>query len=87
MNWAGDSHDAYSVIIDSALGLLGARAEGQGGVPGQVKWLQDYLGNKAPPKFPLPDRRGEGRGRQGGVRRQLRGLPRERQDRAPHAAR
>ena len=24
MNWSGDSHDAYSVIIDSALGLLGA---------------------------------------------------------------
>ena len=34
MNWAGDSHDAYSVIIDSALGLLGARAARQGGVPG-----------------------------------------------------
>ena len=24
MNWSGDSHDAYSVIIDSALGVLGA---------------------------------------------------------------
>ncbi len=24
MNFAGDSHDAYSVIMDSALGLLGA---------------------------------------------------------------
>ena len=26
MNWAGDSHDAYSVIIDSALGLIGRGA-------------------------------------------------------------
>ena len=29
MNWSGDSHDAYSVIIDSALGVLGAPPQGQ----------------------------------------------------------
>ena len=29
MNFAGDSHDAYSVVIDSALGLLGARGAGR----------------------------------------------------------
>ena len=31
MNWAGDSHDAYSVIIDSALGLIGAAPKDKGG--------------------------------------------------------
>ena len=54
MNWSGDSHDAYSVIIDSALGLLGAAPKNNDEFLGEVKWLQDYLGAKAPPKFPLP---------------------------------
>jgi mono/diheme cytochrome c family protein len=53
MNWSGDSHDAYSVIIDSALGLLGAPPKSNAEFLGEVKWLQEYLGNKAPPRFPL----------------------------------
>ena len=54
MNWAGDSHDAYSVIIDSALGLLGARPKSNEEFLGEVKWLQEYLSAKQPPKYPFP---------------------------------
>jgi mono/diheme cytochrome c family protein len=54
LNWAGDSHDAYSVIIDSALGLLGAAPKNNEEFLGEVKWLQGYLSAKDPPKFPFP---------------------------------
>jgi mono/diheme cytochrome c family protein len=52
MNWAGDSHDAYSVIMDSALGLLGAAPKRKDEFLGHVQWLKDYLSAMAPPKFP-----------------------------------
>jgi mono/diheme cytochrome c family protein len=54
LNWAGDSHDTYSVIIDSALGLLGAAPKNNEEFLGEVEWLQDYLSAKAPPPYPLP---------------------------------
>ena len=54
MNHSGDSHDAYSVIIDSALGLLGAAPKDNDEFLGQIKWLQDYLANLPPPKYPFP---------------------------------
>lgn len=54
LNWAGDSHDTYSVIIDSALGLVGAAPKSNEEFLGEVKWLQEYLSAKAPPKYPLP---------------------------------
>ena len=54
MNWSGDSHDAYSVIIDSALGLVGAAPKDNDEFLGQVKWLQEYLSAKQPPKYPFP---------------------------------
>jgi hypothetical protein len=54
LNWAGDSHDPRSVIMDSALGLLGAEPHNKEDFLGQVKWLVDYLSAKAPPKFPFP---------------------------------
>ncbi len=54
LNWAGDSHDAYSVVIDSALGLLGAAPHDKEEFLGQVNWLVQYLSAKAPPKFPFP---------------------------------
>ena len=54
LNWAGDSHDTYSVIIDSALGLLGAAPKSNDEFLEQVKWLQAYLSAKAPPPYPLP---------------------------------
>ena len=55
---AGDSHDAYSVIIDSALGLLGAAPKNNDEFLGQVKWLQDYLSAKAAAEVSVADRRG-----------------------------
>jgi len=54
LNWAGDSHDTYSVIIDSALGVLGAKPKSNAEFLEEVKWLQTYLSNKPPPKFPYP---------------------------------
>ena len=53
MNWSGDSHDAYSVIIDSALGVLGAPPKNNDEFLEQIKWLQDYLSNKPAPKYPF----------------------------------
>lgn len=53
MNFAGDSHDPYSVIMDSALGLLGAEPHDQRAFLAQVDWLLDYLGNKPAPKYPF----------------------------------
>ena len=40
---------------------------------GEVKWLQDYLSAKPPPKYPFPIDAGAGAGRQGGVRRECAG--------------
>lgn len=54
MNFAGDSHDAYSVIFDSAMGLLGAEPKDKDAFVGQVRWLEDYLGNLAAPAYPFP---------------------------------
>ncbi len=53
MNWSGDSHDAYSVIIDSALGVLGAPPKSNDEFLEQINWLQDYLSNKPAPKYPF----------------------------------
>lgn len=54
MNLAGDSHDAYSVIIDSALGLLGAAPKRKAEFLDQVQWLHTYLSVLPAPKYPLP---------------------------------
>ncbi|HRH13636.1 MAG TPA: hypothetical protein PK225_04710 [Azonexus sp.] len=54
MNYAGDSHDATSVIMDSALGLLGAAPANKKEFVGQVQWLKDYLSELPPPKYPFP---------------------------------
>ncbi len=54
MNFAGDSHDARSVIIDSALGVLGAAPHNKEEFLEQVKWFEDYLGSYPPPKYPFP---------------------------------
>ncbi len=53
MNYAGDSHDAYSVIMDSALGLLGAAPANKEDFVGQVKWLHGYLSELPAPKYPF----------------------------------
>jgi mono/diheme cytochrome c family protein len=54
MNLAGDSHDAYSVIMDSALGLLGAAPASKKDFLEQVQWLHQFLGALPAPKYPFP---------------------------------
>ena len=53
MNHAGDSHDAYSVIIDSALGVVGASPKSNDEFLANVRWLQEFLTNRPPPKYPF----------------------------------
>lgn len=54
MNLAGDSHDARSVIIDSALGLLSAAPHNRDEFMKQIDWLVSYLSEKQAPKYPFP---------------------------------
>jgi mono/diheme cytochrome c family protein len=54
MNFAGDSHDPRSVIMDSALGVIGAEPRDQRDFLAQVDWLVDYLSNKPAPPYPFP---------------------------------
>jgi hypothetical protein len=54
MNLAGDSHDARSVIIDSALGVLGAAPKRKEEFLEHIKWLEEYLGSYPAPKYPFP---------------------------------
>lgn len=53
LNWAGDSHDPRSVIIDSALGVLGAEPHDIADFLEQMAWLEKYLGEKPPPSYPF----------------------------------
>jgi mono/diheme cytochrome c family protein len=53
LNLAGDSHDAYSVILDSAMGLLGAAPRDSDAFVGQVKWLHQYLTALPAPRYPF----------------------------------
>jgi mono/diheme cytochrome c family protein len=53
MNLAGDSHDARSVIIDSALGVLGAAPHDKEEFLRHVTWFEDYLGSYPPPRYPF----------------------------------
>jgi mono/diheme cytochrome c family protein len=70
MNYAGDSHDAYSVIMDSALGLLGAPPkDSKEEFVGEVRWLHRLpVGGAAAAEVSVRDRRRQGRARQAGVR-------------------
>jgi len=54
LNFAGDSWDANSVIIDSALGLLGAAPASNQVFLDEVRWLNKYLDEYQAPKFPFP---------------------------------
>ena len=54
MNLAGDSWDAYSVSIDSALGLLGAAPHDKNAFIGHVQWITDYAKRTPPPRYPFP---------------------------------
>ena len=54
MNWDGATHDAYSVVLDSALGLLGAPPKDTTEFLDQARWLTDYLSALPPPRYPFP---------------------------------
>lgn len=54
LNLAGDTWDAYSVVMDSALGLLGAEPHDAEEFVGHVQWITDYAKNTPPPQFPYP---------------------------------
>jgi mono/diheme cytochrome c family protein len=54
MNFAGDSCDAHSVIIDSALGLVGGAPGSNKVFLDEIAWLTKYLENYKPPKYPFP---------------------------------
>jgi len=54
MNFAGDSCDANSVIIDSALGLVGGAPASNKVFLEEIDWLHKYLAGYPPPKYPFP---------------------------------
>jgi len=54
MNFAGDSCNARSVIIDSSLGLVGAAPPSNQIFLNEIDWLENYLSNYPPPKYPYP---------------------------------
>jgi hypothetical protein len=51
LNWDGATPSPRSVIIDSALGL---GAENNRYFLERMKWIEDYLKKKQPPKYPFP---------------------------------
>jgi len=52
LNFAGDSYDANTVIIDSALGVMGAGPSNNQAFLDQIAWLTKYLEEYPAPKFP-----------------------------------
>ncbi len=54
MNLAGDTWDAYSVVVDSALGLLGAEPKDTEEFIGHAQWITDYAKQTPAPKYPFP---------------------------------
>ncbi|HOP14991.1 MAG TPA: hypothetical protein PLX99_00210, partial [Gammaproteobacteria bacterium] len=65
MNFAGDSHNAYSVIIDSALGLMGAEPKDREDFLAHIDWLHHYLTTKPAPTYPFAiDQAKAGQGKQ-----------------------
>ena len=91
MNFAGDSHDAYSVIMDSALGLLGAAPAHKQDFLDQVAWLHEYLDQAAGAEVSVPHRlprarRPARRSSRGIAPRATRARGRERASRSPKSA-
>lgn len=54
LNLAGDSHDVWSVMIDSAIGLFGEAPDDPAALEEEARWLQAYLTAKRAPPYPLP---------------------------------
>ena len=76
MNFAGDSHDARSVIIDSALGVLGAAPKDKADFLGACDVDARVSGQASGAKVSVRDRCTEGAGGQGRFRSCLRVMPR-----------
>ncbi len=53
LNFSGDTHDVYSVVIDSTLGVMGAEPKDKTEFQGHIDWLVNYLSNKPVPKYPF----------------------------------
>lgn len=53
-NYAGDTHDVHSVMIDSALGVMAAAPADPEDFRRQMSWLQDFLSKLPPPRYPFP---------------------------------
>lgn len=53
MNWDGASHNSRSVVMDSALGLLGAAPKSNARFEAQIDWLVEYLRNRPAPVYPF----------------------------------
>ena len=53
MNLAGDTWDAYSVVMDSALGVLGAEPHDNEDFVDQVQWLTEYAKQTPAPQYPF----------------------------------
>ncbi len=54
LNLASDTWDAFSVVMDSALGLLNAEPEDKDEFVGHVQWITDYAKRTPAPPFPFP---------------------------------
>ncbi len=54
LNLAGDTWDAYSVVMDSALGLMGAEPKHKEDFVGHVKWITEYAKRTPAPSYPFP---------------------------------
>jgi len=54
LNLAGDTWDAYSVVMDSALGLMGGEPKDQEDFVGHVEWITNYARETKAPSFPFP---------------------------------
>ena len=89
MNWAGDSHDAYSVIIDSALGLIGSESgpKDKAGIPAADRLAEGLPAQQAAAEVSVPVDASESLRGQGDLRPAMRDVPCERQDRHAAAAR
>lgn len=53
MNLAGDSWNAYSVVIDSALGLLGAEPKDLDDFVGHAQWITEFAKATPAPAYPF----------------------------------
>ncbi len=54
MNLAGDTWDAYTVVLDSALGLMGAEPRDHDAFEGHAKWITEYARMTPAPEYPFP---------------------------------